>query len=87
MPHPTQARIADHALIGVAIVWSGRMVGFLAVGTGTTSPRMEARLTVWEVVSGRVLWSAVEPGAYLTSGLTFATRLYSALANGVRMRA
>jgi signal transduction histidine kinase len=35
LPHPTQPGLADHSVIGMPIVWSGRMIGFLGVGTGT----------------------------------------------------
>ena len=57
------------AVASVAISPDGTRI---AVGTGTTSPRAEARVTVWEVASGRMSWTAVEPGAYLTNGLAFA---------------
>jgi signal transduction histidine kinase len=35
LPSPTQPGFADHSVIGMPIVWDGRMIGFLGVGSGT----------------------------------------------------
>src|SRR5262249_16615969 len=39
----------------------------IAAGSGFSDPRVEARVTVWDAVTGRIVWERSEPGSLAMS--------------------